>query len=139
MKNNEYLKTKASPVIKWAGGKRQLIPQIKEMLPNTYNRYYEPFFGGGALFCELAPKSATINDFNKQLIGMYKQIKADPNDVCAELLNLQTQYNKKITMEEKDALYYEIREKYNSYLKGNDEMKRSSIAALLKDSEKSFE
>lgn len=86
---------KPAPVIKWVGGKRQLIPQITQMMPEGFNKYYEPFFGGGALFCELTPVSATINDFNKQLVGMYKQIKTDPDGVCDALFDLQNQYNGK--------------------------------------------
>lgn len=131
MSNNEQVNVQAKPVIKWAGGKRQLIPQITEMMPVEFNRYYEPFFGGGALFCELAPTSATINDFNKQLVGMYKQIKTDPNGVCAALFDLQNQYNEKKTMEEKDALYYEFRQSFNDYLKNDDDIKYSLPAALL--------
>lgn len=122
---------KPVPVIKWAGGKRQLIPQITQMMPKKFNKYYEPFFGGGALFCELTPISATINDFNKQLIDMYKQIKADPNGVCAALFDLQRQYNEKETMEEKDALYYEFRKLFNEYLANDVSIKYSLSAALL--------
>ena len=52
------------PFLKWVGGKRQLIPEIRKMLPKgVANRpYYEPFIGGGALFFELQPKQAVIND-----------------------------------------------------------------------------
>lgn len=61
------------PIIKWAGGKRQLLPVLLKNLPEKYNgTYYEPFFGGGALFFELAPKIAHINDINQDLIGLYK-------------------------------------------------------------------
>lgn len=49
------------PIIKWAGGKRQLLDAIRPMLPSSYRTYYEPFFGGGALFCSIAPKKAVIN------------------------------------------------------------------------------
>jgi len=61
------------PIIKWAGGKRQLLPELLKNLPNEFNgTYYEPFFGGGALFFELEPKVAHINDINEDLIGLYK-------------------------------------------------------------------
>ena len=101
------------------------------MMPEEFNKYYEPFFGGGALFCELTPVSATINDFNKQLVGMYKQIKTDPDGVCAALFDLQRQYNEKETMEEKDALYYEFRKLFNDYLANDADIKYSLPAALL--------
>ena len=63
-----------APFVKWAGGKRQLIPQIKERMPEKYNNYYEPFVGGGAVTFELLPSNALINDINKALINAYKQI-----------------------------------------------------------------
>ncbi len=125
------IQNKPIPVIKWAGGKRQLIPQITELMPENFNRYYEPFFGGGALFCELTPASATINDFNKQLIGMYKQIKSSPDSLCDALFDLQNQYNSKPTIEKKDALYYEFREQFNSYLANGADIKSPLSAALL--------
>lgn len=125
------VETTVTPVLKWAGGKRQLVPIIKQMMPESYNRYYEPFFGGGALFCDLSPQSATINDFNKQLIGMYEQIKIRPEDVCATLFDLQEQYNKLETMEDKDTLYYKFRQSFNDYLVENEGINDSLSAALL--------
>lgn len=118
-----------SPVIKWAGGKRQLLPVIESMLPDTFESYYEPFFGGGALFCNIVPETATINDCNSQLINMYEQIKVNPDRVCSDLYDIQNQYNQKETMEEKDAMYYELREMFNRRM--NDEKSTSLVAALL--------
>ena len=63
---------KGKPFVKWAGGKRQIIDKLKQYIPNNYNCYYEPFIGGGALFFELAPKVAVINDSNKELMNVYK-------------------------------------------------------------------
>ena len=48
---------KNKPVIKWAGGKTQLLPAIKNKIPKQYNTYFEPFFGGGALFFSIKPKN----------------------------------------------------------------------------------
>ena len=126
--NNEIT---AKPVIKWAGGKRQLIPQILELMPANYERYYEPFFGGGALFCELAPAHSTINDYNRQLIDMYKQIKANPDGVCKELLELQNQYNNKQSMQEKDEFYYVCRQRFNEYLVSGCINQSTIYSALL--------
>ena len=74
------------PIIKWVGGKRQLITELKSLLPKNYNKYIEPFFGGGALFFELKPRNAIINDYNKELINFYKVVRDNPeeliNDVC---------------------------------------------------------
>ena len=63
-----------APFVKWAGGKRQLIPQIRERMPEKYNDYYEPFVGGGAVIFELLPEKALINDINRALINAYNQI-----------------------------------------------------------------
>ena len=70
-----------APFVKWAGGKRQLLPQIKERMPEKYNNYYEPFVGGGAVTFELLPANALINDINKALINAYKQICNEPTDL----------------------------------------------------------
>ena len=64
-----------APFVKWAGGKRQLLSQIKERMPEKYNNYFEPFVGGGAVAFELLPEKALINDINKALINAYKQIR----------------------------------------------------------------
>ena len=72
------------PFTKWTGGKRQLLGELRSYMPETYGRYFEPFVGGGALFFDLAPEKAIINDFNEELINAYRQIKNNP----AELINL---------------------------------------------------
>ena len=76
---------KLQPFTKWTGGKRQLIPTIKELMPIEYNRYFEPFIGGGALFFELCPENAYINDFNEELINSYKVIKENPLELITLL------------------------------------------------------
>ena len=99
VKNNPLIK----PFLKWAGGKRQLLGEIKKHLPkniNTYT-YYEPFIGAGALFFELQPKKAIINDFNEQLIQTYTVIKENID----ELIILLKKYQE-MNFEEN---YYEIR------------------------------
>ncbi len=64
------------PIIKWAGGKSSEIKYIKESIPE-FNRYVEPFFGGGALFFDLEPKKAIINDISEELIFLYKLLKEE--------------------------------------------------------------
>ena len=68
-------KRKLRPFIKWTGGKRQLLSELRENIPKNFNKYYEPFIGGGALLFNLAPTSATINDLNSELINAYIQIR----------------------------------------------------------------
>ena len=73
--------------MKWAGGKRKLLPHIIEHLPNDManRRYFEPFVGGGAVVFGLHPENAVINDFNKELYNLYMVIKRYPNALMREL------------------------------------------------------
>lgn len=99
-----------TPFIKWAGGKRQLLDEIKNRLPKTFANYYEPFVGGGAVLFSLRPQHAVINDINKALITTYFQIKNNPQKVIEKLDEMDSQY---CTKEQ----YYRLRDKYNSKLK----------------------
>lgn len=63
------------PVVKWAGGKTQLLDEIIKRLPQIYNRYFEPFVGGGALLFQLKPQDAVINDLNYELVCVYECLK----------------------------------------------------------------
>lgn len=94
MKIKEIKKVTLQPFTKWTGGKRQLLPVVRELMPKTYNRYFEPFVGGGALFFDLAPKDAVINDFNAELINCYQQIKDNPQELI-EILKVHQEYNSK--------------------------------------------
>ncbi|MFD1454581.1 DNA adenine methylase [Levilactobacillus lanxiensis] len=73
------------PFVKWAGGKRQLLPEIKKYLPSGIKRFYEPFVGGGAVFLSMQYSKVTVNDFNGQLITAYIAVK-DNVDELIELL-----------------------------------------------------
>lgn len=100
-----------APFVKWAGGKRQLLPQIKERMPEKYNNYYEPFVGGGAVIFELLPANALINDINKALINTYKQICSAPEAFLAAVNRLDTEM-----WENGRDYYYSVRERYNDKL-----------------------
>lgn len=63
------------PFLKWAGGKRQLLPEIARLLPRRWGTYHEPFLGGGALFFHLHPGPATLNDANARLVRAYVGIR----------------------------------------------------------------
>lgn len=82
------------PFTKWTGGKRKLLPNLIELMPKTYNNYFEPFIGGGALFFELAPHHAVINDFNGELINAYKQVRDNPRRLI-KLLSVHQEKNSK--------------------------------------------
>lgn len=76
---------RAKPVLKWAGGKTQLVNELKTRTPKRFNKYIEPFFGGGALFFALDPQNAVISDRNPELISMYQAI-CDDVDRVIDLL-----------------------------------------------------
>jgi DNA adenine methylase len=75
----------AIPVLKWAGGKRQLLDELYKRFPEEYTQYHEPFFGGGALFFDLEPMEASINDTNTRLINFYIQVRDYPEDLIERL------------------------------------------------------
>ena len=62
------------PILKWAGGKTQLITQLLPHVPERFGTYIEPFFGGGALFFTLQPERAIISDSNPELVNLYRQV-----------------------------------------------------------------
>lgn len=100
-----------APFVKWAGGKRQLLSQIKERMPEKYNNYFEPFVGGGAVAFELLPEKALINDINKALINAYKQICDAPDAFLKSVNNLDAEM-----WEDGKKYYYSLREHYNDKL-----------------------
>ena len=119
MKKGAYSKYKIKPFVKWAGGKTQLLSKIKEYMPKTFNTYYEPFLGGGAVFFELLPEKAVVADYNSDLINAYNSFK-DSNKYTLMIEEL-IRHEKNHTEE----YYYEVREmdrkedydKYPDYIK----------------------
>jgi len=104
---------KAKPFLKWVGGKKQIVPQIKQYIPKDYYRYYEPFVGGGALFFDLEPKKAYINDINKILVSAYRNIKNHPYEIIEKLENLQKIFFEK-NNEERKTYFYKLRDTFNN-------------------------
>lgn len=100
-----------TPFVKWAGGKRQLLSQIRERMPKTYNNYYEPFVGGGAVTFELLPDKAIINDINKALINVYRQIRNKPMEFVSAVTMIDSEM-----WEDGKEYYYSLREQYNDKL-----------------------
>ena len=95
----------ADPILKWAGGKRQLIPRILAIFPKDYKQktYHEPFFGGGALFFKIKPKQGSINDVNPRLMNFYRVVRDCPD----ELIELAKTYRH--GKEE----FYRLRDRFN--------------------------
>ena len=92
------------PVIKWVGGKTQLLKELKEIISLALKEdsyYYEPFCGGAALALDLEHKNTILNDLNSELINMYRVIKHKPEELIAELKCFQNSHN--------PEFYYHIR------------------------------
>ncbi|MEF8907708.1 MAG: Dam family site-specific DNA-(adenine-N6)-methyltransferase [Haloarculaceae archaeon] len=66
------------PVLKWAGGKRQLLEELYARFPAAFDSYHEPMVGGGALFFDLEPEGGTVNDANPRLVNFYEQVRDHP-------------------------------------------------------------
>lgn len=108
-------KKEIGPFVKWAGGKRQLLKSITDLVPKKYNTYYEPFIGGGAVFFHLMPSKAVINDYNKELINAYVTLRDNYLEVKSLLKKHQNNNSKEY--------FYEIRA-----LDRNDEFDKLSNA-----------
>ena len=108
MKSDTLLRGKINPLVrpflKWAGGKRQLLPEIRKYVPKLTSKhtYYEPFIGGGALLFELQPQKAIINDSNKELINCYEVVRDSLDELIEEL--------SKDKYTNSETSYYEMRD-----------------------------
>lgn len=100
-RKNVQKKHPVGPVIKWVGGKRQILDKILSCTPHKKSPYYEPFVGGGAVFFALKPKKAVINDINRELINLYEVIKADVDNLVEDLKKHRNESD----------YFYELREK----------------------------
>lgn len=78
-------KIKVKPFVKWAGGKSKLLPEIQKRLPHKYERYFEPFVGGGAVFFSLQPEKAILVDINSELINTYRTIRDNLEELIIDL------------------------------------------------------
>ena len=115
------------PMIKYRGGKSKEISHFVNNMPSEYNRYIEPFFGGGALYFFLEPEKAIINDVNIKLYSFYQEIKEYYPNVRVQLDELQKmyennqqeyealkkQYPEKRIVNKNEQLYYKIRDMFN--------------------------
>jgi DNA adenine methylase len=87
------------PLLKWAGGKTQLLSELHRYIPETFNKYIEPFFGGGALFFDLQPSTSVVADVNPELINLYRTVASNP-------VGLSTYLSE---MENTSDFYYQLR------------------------------
>lgn len=85
----QYLETSTKPLLKWVGGKGQLLNDIRPLIPKKYGKFIEPFFGGGAVFFSLQPNQSVIADSNDELVNLYQIVKTHPK----QLINLLKKFN----------------------------------------------
>lgn len=112
-----------TPVLKWAGGKSQLLPSIRAMMPTHYGCYYEPFIGGAAVLLDVMPERAVINDINRQLVNLYRQLKKDSESVIQQI-------RKYDAIECDKDYYYLMRERYNGKIE-NEELDVECAALMI--------
>lgn len=77
----------AQPIMKWPGGKRRVLPELRKYVPDNYTSYVEPFIGGGAFYFDLQPPQSFISDINAELINLYRVIRDDSDALIEELSN----------------------------------------------------
>ena len=116
-----------NPVLKYRGGKSKEIPRFLQYIPENFNRYIEPFLGGGAVYFHIEPNRAILNDVNTRLMTFYNQLKNQYPQMREQLNELQQQYEEnqlayKVLKAERpndripnanEDLYYRIRELFN--------------------------
>jgi len=126
----------AEPIIKWAGGKRQLLDDIRSRIPQEYNRYFEPFFGGGAVFFLLESQNGYINDINHRLMNFYEQVRSNTEPLISENKKLDNKFQDYKSSEEdsEEEFYYDKREEFNSLRENGvcrDELREAVLFLFL--------
>ena len=124
----------AHPFVKWAGGKTQLLPEIRKHYPHRIKKYCEPFVGGGAVLFDVLqkyhPEKVLVNDVNEDLINTYLHIKSDCNLLIEQLSELQQNY-KSQSLEKNKILFYEKRLRYNELKINRNDAENLEKAALF--------
>lgn len=113
------------PILKWVGGKRQLLHEIIPLIPEKVTTYVEPFVGGGAVLFEYQPKKAVINDLNEELINVYRVIKESPDELIELLIKHKENNNKEY--------FYEVRalDREENFLKKYSNVERAARTIYL--------
>jgi DNA adenine methylase len=100
------------PLFIWAGGKTKVLKHYAPFMPTAFETYYEPFFGGGAMFVHVMntyqPKNVVINDINSDVINIYKAIKTDLGEFQQRLDSLESQYLP-LSKEDRKKFYFDVR------------------------------
>ena len=94
-----------APILKWAGGKSRLVPELRKRMSTRFRRYFEAFIGGGALFFRTAPENAVLGDMNNDLVNVYRCVAWNVEAVIRKLVVLRRSHS--------EEHYYETRERWN--------------------------
>ncbi len=131
---SNFMQCIAHPFVKWAGGKTQLLPEIRKHYPHRIKKYCEPFVGGGAVLFDVLQKSrpekVLVNDVNAELINTYLQIKNNCGNLVEQLSEIQNKY-KSQSLEENKILFYEKRIRYNELKINRNDAENLEKAALF--------
>ena len=126
--------TTVKPFVKWAGGKSQLLNEIRAKYPETIDKYCEPFVGGGAVLLDVLanrhPEEVLINDINAELVNTYMQIKNNVDELIILLSDMQENFWAKNDIDRK-AMYLTKRERFNDLKVNGDEQINLEKAALF--------
>lgn len=122
------MNTKIDPILRWVGSKKRLIDSIIKYIPKKFNNYYEPFLGSSIVYLNMPFKNkAFINDFDKDLINIYKQIKTNPKELIKILKKYKKEYCSSKTQKE---YYLNKRVKFNK-LKNNFNTERAALYIFI--------
>lgn len=129
------------PFIKWVGGKSQIIDNVLSLFPNTMENYYEPFLGGGSVLLAVlsAVKEGHIaikgriyaSDVNPALIGLYTNIQRDVDGFIREVRRLMAEFAECPENAQKEAYYYQLRNRFNNFRTAEERASMPASATLL--------
>ena len=123
----------AKPFIKWVGGKTQLLPEIRKRYPERFEKYCEPFVGGGAVLFDVlskySPSEVLINDINPELINTYRQIKDNTEELVSLLKDMSSEY---FVTEDKKSYFYGKRTRFNELIMSeSDTVEKAALFIML--------
>jgi DNA adenine methylase len=112
-----------APIVKWVGGKSKLLDELCARAPGTFERYFEPFLGGGALFFRLRPARASLSDRNEALIECYRAVRDEVDDVIDALVGHRVRHGREY--------YYETRDAWNAGMREATSAERAATFVYL--------
>ena len=102
-----------SPVLKWVGGKSQILNEVLGVFPDSFRAYHEPFLGGAAVFFSLNAEKAVLSDSNRWLIGFYEALRTAPQELIKELETIADEFNSS-PVDKRSSIFYRLRDEFNS-------------------------